>query len=1111
MLTTLFDRCQRLLCTLAILVAMAVLGRFSYAASGYPGMFTQSDEVSVSFSDTPLSEALKELQDKTSFTFVYNNSIVNARARVTAKADHQTLATVLGEILGPLDLAWTVMDKQIVIYPGTEQERKPVKVTGSIKDATGGPVIGAAVTLKGTNMGVLTDAGGNFSITTVEGSILVVASLGYETQEVTVGKSSRLFVTMKEDYQQLDDVVVIGYGQQKKVNLTGSVAVREMDEMENQPLTNASHALYAMPGLYINTASRKAGSDAATIRIRGVGTLSNSSPMILVDGMEYSLDEINPHDIESITVLKDASASIYGSKAANGVILITTKQARIGAPVVKLSANVGVQYATRLPDVVTDPIQYMRMRNQAELNEGKLSVTYAEDDILEYQEGMKHDPYTYPASDWYDLCFRPGILQQYNANISGGTEGINYSVSLGYQNQRGIMIANDDMERFSWDIKLNSQVTKRLRVGVGIVGNLRYNTEPIYGVSTTMNVINRALPIFGAQLPDGKYLSSWLSTPGRNNIENPLMELKEGRIRRQYQRFLAKLNVQYELPWGIKYNANLGYVKADHWSKNFKHAMYTYNPKTMEKHPFSAYVSVKDWDNNVINFTFYNTLSWGKSFKGNHNFNIMLGSEYKRYDSKNFQAGKRDYFNNQLDALTPGSNMNEITGGQSLELLSSYFGRLTYDYKEKYLVDITARYDGSSKFARGNRWAFFPAVSLGWRIDKEGFMRNAHQIDMLKLRGSIGQMGNQSIGNYEYLMSVVASSSYNYSFDDVLQGGAAINDFVDSGISWETTTSYNIGADLAAFDNRLTFSADLYKKITTGILRDVQIPAQIGNLNGPKQNIGVVANDGIELALQWRDDFKDFHYSIGGNFCYNKNIVVNLDGQEYITDFRIIKEGYPIDSWYLYQADGFYNSYEEIENSVTVGNGVKPGYIRYKNLDGDDDIDNDDRAVCGNLTPSITYAFNFSIGWKGIELSAQFQGVADVCTYLSGNLAAPFWNGAGVLKEWITDAWTPENPDSRLPILHTATGAPEMHDYKNTQWLYDASYLRCKQLQLAWSLPQRWISHVGMSRCQVFVNGENLFTFSPLKMWDPEMDLSSTNIIQYPSLMTVNFGFNITF
>ena len=340
---------------------------------------------------------------------------------------------------------------------------------------------------------------------------------------------------------------------------------------------------------------------------------------------------------------------------------------------------------------------------------------------------------------------------------------------------------------------------------------------------------------------------------------------------------------------------------------------------------------------------------------------------------------------------------------------------------------------------------------------------------------------------------------------------ARIKDFVDENISWETTRTYNLGLDFEAFDHRLLFSVDLYKKRTEGILRDVKIPAQIGNLNGPKQNIGVVANDGIELNLQWRSTIKNFHYSLGGNFCYNKNIVVDLDGQEYIKTFNIVREGEPIDAWYLYQADGFYNSYEEIANSVTVGSGVKPGYIRYKNLNNDDKIDNDDRAVCGNLTPSITYAFNFSLGWKGLELSAQFQGVADVKTYLSGNLAAPFWNGAGVLKEWATDAWTPENHNSRLPILHTATGAPEMHDYKNTQWLYDASYLRCKQLQLSYTLPKRWISKLGMSQCQIFVNGENLFTISPLKMFDPEIDLSSTNLMQYPSLRTINFGFNITF
>ena len=623
-----------------------------------------------------------------------------------------------------------------------------------------------------------------------------------------------------------------------------------------------------------------------------------------------------------------ASESPFEAAEEGVFIKAFAKTNKKGAPVVKLSANFGIQSATYVPDVVTDPIQYMNMRNQAELNEGKLTVTYNRDDILEYEEGMKHDKYIYPASDWYDLCYQNGFLQQYNARVSGGTDKISYSLGGGYMNQRGIMVANDDAERFSWDMKINAQVTKRLKVGISLLGNLRYNTDPIYGVSTTVNVINRALPIFGTQLPDGKWLSTWLSTPGRNNPENPLMELHEGNTKRQLHRILGRINIGYDLPWGIKYNANLGYVKVDHYSKDFKHAMYTYNPKTLERKNFSAYVSAKDWDNNAINYTFYNTLSWGKSFGGNHNFNVMVGTEYKRYDGKNFQAKKRDYFNNQLTALSVGSTMEDISGGSSLELLFSYFGRITYDYKEKYLIDVTARYDGSSKFAKGNRWAFFPAVSVGWRIDKENFMQNVRAVDVLKLRGSVGEMGNQAIGNYEYLMAVLANKSYNYSFGDVLSGGAAIKDFVDENISWETTRTYNLGLDFEAFDHRLLFSVDLYKKRTEGILRDVKIPAQIGNLNGPKQNIGVEANDGVELNLQWRSAVKNFHYSLGGNFCYNKNIVVDLDGQEYIKTFNIIREGEPIDAWYLYQADGFYNSYEEIANSVTVGSGVKPGEHR---------------------------------------------------------------------------------------------------------------------------------------------------------------------------------------
>lgn len=1078
-----------------------------------------AQKISLNMKNATVQEAITAINKVGNYSIIINTDKVDINKRVNVFADNADINNVLEQIFAGQDVTFFVDGKRVLITKNEtataitpDPDNRKQIYSGYIKDSNG-PVIGAIVMIKGTRNAATTDINGGFSIAANPGDVLVTNMLGYHENELTLGNQySGLTILITEDTKMLEESVVIGYGTQKKTTLTGAVAVRDLKEIENRPMTHASEALYSMPGLYVNQASSKPGSDGAKILIRGVGTLSNASPMVLVDGMEYSLSDVNPDNIETISVLKDASASIYGSKAANGVILITTKQARKGMPVVKLKANFGLQAPTYIPDVVTDPIQYMRMKNQAELNEGKLATSYAEEDIQEYAEGMKHDKYIYPASDWYDLCYQNGIIQEYNASVSGGSDNISYIISAGYMGQKGVLIDNDNASRYSWDMKINSQVTKRLKIMASLLGNLRFNREPIYGVATTIDVINRALPIFGTELPDGKYLSTWIPTPGRNNPENPLMEIKEGGTSRQIHHILGQLNLEYKLPWGFKYNANLGYVKIDHYSKNFKPALYTYNPKTMEKHGFSAYVYVKDWDNNQYKTTFYNTLSWIRSFNDRHNFNLMIGTEYKYVDQKNFQAKKRNYFNNQLDALSPGTLMDTITGSASIEKLFSYFGRFTYNYKEKYMIDLTMRYDGSSKFDRANRWGFFPAISAGWRIDKEGFMRNAGNIDLLKLRGSIGKMGNQAIDNYEYMMSVLASNDFNYSFNNILSGGAGIVDFVDREITWEATTTYDIGLDLAAFGNRLTFGADLYKKISKGILRTVMIPAQIGNLKGPKRNIGTVANDGIELSTQWRDGFGEFRYSFGGNFCYNKNIVVNLDGQEYKSKHTITKEGYPINSWYLYQADGFYNSYDEIANSPNVGTGVKPGYIKYKDLNNDRKITDEDRAVSGNMTPSITYAFNLSFGWKGLDLSACFQGVGDVSTYLSGNLAEPFRNGAGVLKEWITDAWTPENKNSRLPILHTATGAPEMHDdYRNTQWLYDAGYLRCKQLQLSYSLPDKIVNKIGMKQCQVFINGQNLFTFSKLKMFDPEIDLARNKLNQYPSLKTFNLGFNLTF
>lgn len=475
---------------IATLLALGLLfSLFSWNVSA------QTQEITFPRKEMKISAALKVIEKQSGLTFAYNGNQLDVN-KVVSVPEGKTAMAALTEILkGTGTEAWLNGKVVAIVKAGTKSVSNFLK--GHVTDLSGEPLIGASVVISGTSKGAQTDMDGNFSIKDVTWPVsLNVDYLGFisKTLILTGQEPQPLNITLREDTKLINESVVIGYGSQKKETLTGSIAVRDMAEVENRPMSHASEALYSMPGLYINQASSKPGSDGATIRIRGVGTLSSSNPMVLVDGMEYSLDDVNPDDIETISVLKDASASIYGSKAANGVILITTKSAKKGAPVVRLKANFGIQTPTYVPDVVTDPIQYMNMRNQAELNEGKLVTTYRDTDILEYEEGMKHDKYIYPASDWYDICYGTGIIQEYNASVSGATDKVEYMIGIGYMNQKGVMVNSDDAKRYSWNIKVGSQVTKRLHVGASILGNFRFNTEPIYGVSTTVNMY---FPDFG--------------------------------------------------------------------------------------------------------------------------------------------------------------------------------------------------------------------------------------------------------------------------------------------------------------------------------------------------------------------------------------------------------------------------------------------------------------------------------------------------------------------------------------------------------------------------------------------------------------------------------------
>lgn len=987
-------------------------------------------------------------------------------------------------------------------------QAQDLPVTGKVTAANGTPLIGVNVQVAGTNRGAATDVNGAFKLNAPMGATLKFSFIGYLPKEVKVSNSNVL-VTLDEDIQKLNDVVVVGYGTQKKATLTGSITTVQMSEKTGQPITNVSNALHGVPGVFANLSNSQPGVDRSTIRIRGVGTLSDADPLILVDGMEYSMDELNPNDIESVTVLKDAAAAIYGSRGGNGVILVTTKKGR-GASHVNYSYYYGQQKATYLPDVITDPIAYMKLKNQANINEGK-APDYADDDIAEYEQGMKTDPFTYPASDWYDIALKNGVIQKHDISISGSAEKYQYRLSLGYLDRDGVLFGPGNHEKkYSVGLNASMDVSKRLKAGITLDGYYRNYTTPFY--TDMWNYLSRTLPILTDTLPDGRYGNSWLRTPGRNNWENPRMLAYNGLYTKVVQRFLSSVFAEYKLPFDITYNIKFGVDKYDGMLSGFTPRMQTFNPKTGAainwNSPATAPRAAKT-DYNDMNIHFYNTLDWNHLFAQKHNVSVMLGGSYDNYDVDSWGTSMYGYLDGTLDALDAGTVWNATNGNYTRDVLESWFGRANYDYDGKYLLEATFRYDGSGRLGKQSRWAFFPSVSAGWRIDKESFFQS-DLINLLKLRGSVGKMGTQAVALYSTEAAVILGE--DYSLGGVLNSGAAKTADADSSLRWEITTTYNIGADINLWKSRIGLTIDAYKKHTDGILRTVAIPSQVGNLAGPKQNVGAVDNTGLEVTLQYTDHFGDVDFHIYGSGSYNKNEVTDLKGEIIYGSGTITQKGLPIESYYLLQAEGIFQTQEEVDASAKQSVNTKPGYIKFKDVNKDGIINGDDRVVINSSSsvPKWTYGFGFNVGYKGITLSTAFQGVGGVKALPTANLAYPFNNGANATKEWLTDAWTPENPNARLPIVTTSTGSIDNFQ-RSTFWLRDNSYLRLKNIQLGYSLPQNLLTKVKIQKVNFFINAENLLTFSAYKDFDPESILDVTTIYHYPMLKTFSGGINVTF
>lgn len=988
---------------------------------------------------------------------------------------------------------------------------------GLVKDATGESVIGASVVVKGTTNGTITDFDGNFSLDGIKkGDVIVISYVGYQTQEIK-WNGSPLNVILKEDSKTLSEVVVVGYGTQKKANLSGSVAMVDSKELENRPIQNVSSGLQGlMPGVAITGTNGAPGQDAGKIRVRGIGTLNEAGPYILVDGIETgTLSAVDPNDIESISVLKDAaSAAIYGSKAANGVVLITTKRGKTGQTKISYSGYLSFQNATNMIERMGS-YEYASLLNQALEAEG-MSKRFNDTELQKFKDG--NDP-LYPDTDWYDLAYKTGVQHRHNVNINGGSENVKYMASLGYLNQTGIL-PNAGREQFNARTNLDMKINKRLsaRMNLSFIKNDYSDASSAYYGGSSDQIIrqlNLIAPWIVARYDDG----TW----GTISDGSPIAWLDSGmKVNRDNYNFSGMAAVDYEIFDGLKLTLQGAYVN-NLQNYNYFQKYIKYN-ENKESDPSQLDERFYKWDR-----TNYDALlNYNKNF-GKHNIKGLLGWHMEKYNYKYQKAVRKKFPNNELTDMNAGDASTQSNEGYTAELaMISWFARINYDFAGKYLLEANIRADASSRFAEGHRWGYFPSFSGAWRISEEAFMESAKDswLSGLKIRASWGQLGNQdalSGSNNDYYPAL---NTYNldskYAFGGSLNSGYYQRKYRLETISWEKASTWGVGVDFTLF-NKLNGSLDYYNRKTTGIIMDVTVPKEFA-LDAYKDNVGSMRNSGIEINLSYNTKIGQVDFGIAGNFSYNKNEILDLGGgdpNKYLdaTDgySQRNKVGEAMNSYYIYRADGFFNSQEEADAYTAkygnpFGKTFKAGDLRYVDTNKDGKLTADDREYCGSSDPKIIYGFNINAGWKGIDLSLMFNGAAGVKRLFDGYEVYGNFSGDAAHPATIwRDAWTPDNHDASMPrIFYDTNSASSSRSVQSDFWLQDTSYLRLKNLQLGYTLPKGWLNSVGVENIRIYYSVENLLTFDKMKInIDPES--TSQRLSSYPLLRTHAFGVNVTF
>ena len=1089
-------------------------------------LYSQSTVINLSLRNVTVEQVLDRIEKDTEFSFLFTDKSVDTDRIVDMNIHSKNINETLKILFGGTDVSYRIVDRQVILSKkkeGTDGINQSKQVTGVIKDANGESVIGANVVEKGTNNGTISDIDGKFSLNVAPGATLMITYIGYVSQEIKVDNRNSFSIVLKEDSEMLEEVVVVGYGTMKKKDLTGAVAAVKGDALASRKTTQLSTALQgAVAGVTVTRDNSAPGAAAGSIKVRGVTTIGDTSPLVIIDGVPGSINDVNPNDVESMSVLKDAaSSSIYGSRAAAGVILITTKRAKEKDLSINYNFEYGLEIPTKQPEYMGVK-RFLETTNELRYNDNKSggwNQTYSEDEVNNWEKYNQTDPDKYPMTDWVGMILKGSAPRQtHTISVAGGSKAVKSNASFVYDKVDGLY-ADRFYERFM--IRANNDFTVNKYLGATLDFNFKRtkNHQPYYSPFSDMRL---APMIYPAVWANGEYAS------GKNG-NNPYALVNSGGTKDEwYNKVGGRAAINITPIEGLKISGviapNYTYTK----NKDFRKAV----PYSLEDDPntiggyMEGYNTTKlsEKRNDSYDVTIQGIANYMKTF-GKHDLNVMAGYETYRYFGENLGASRDQYELSNFPYLDIGPLDLRDNSGSAVQLAyQSWFGRVAYNYDNRYLLQANVRYDGSSRFHSDYRWGVFPSVSAGWVMSEEAFVKNADidWLSFLKLRASYGTLGNERITNSDGNPLYYPYQAF-INFSDVLfyQNGAIVPElsaaqwaYAVENISWETTSSVDVGLDATFFNNRLRFTADYYNKQTKDMLLALEIPDYVG-FDNPQRNSGKMYTNGYDLELAWNDQIGDLTYGISANFFDFVSKMGTLDGTEFLGS-QVKMEGSEFNEWYGYLSDGLMLTEEDLKGPK-LNNNVQLGDVKYKDISGPDGVPDGkispeyDRVLLGGSLPRFQYGGSLNLGYKGFDFSLAFQGVGRQNARLSDRMVQPLFANWGNTPAIIDgNYWSEKNTEAQnsqafYPRLTyaNATNNYAMSDY----WMFKGRYFRLKNLTFGYTLPTAWTEKVTIKKARVYVAANDLFCISKYPSgWDPEMGSSS-----YPITTSLLFGFSVNF